>query len=235
MSPKLKLEFSETGKLLFSVLSCGAGGGLLMAIYERFQGEEARFGTFQDATFYAAMGAVAAVSFIFVIAKTDRTDKVHLVVLALVCGLFWPPVIETAGQLVQTKREERHAVRLTEQLDQIAVSTRRLSETQDREEREQLATSIRKDLVAAAADVEDVDELSTRTSIALQAFGVAEQLRQAAPETKLNETASLVGVTASPQVLSTTPDELPLTFHPGQGWRREPRELQTVEPEFGQG
>lgn len=47
----------------------------------------------------AVMGGIAAMAFVYLIAGTDRRDGVRLISLALLCGVFWNPVITSARDI----------------------------------------------------------------------------------------------------------------------------------------
>ena len=61
------------------------------------------------------VGAVVAVVGVFVLFNTDRTDRVRLIALSLLCGILWQPTLQIAQSfLVRTKEQAQDAIILTD-------------------------------------------------------------------------------------------------------------------------
>jgi hypothetical protein len=98
-----KPPFPSGSKVAGLVVGCGAVGGLVSWIIQAGGGAKP-FGW----AWYAGipslliLGAVAAVIGVYLIANSDTTELRHTLSFAVVCGIFWQPVIQ-AGQTYVTQ------------------------------------------------------------------------------------------------------------------------------------
>lgn len=102
----------------------GALGGLGWFAYVNALDQEPAFRGFWSAILAMALGALAGLVGT-VLVKTDRTDRLHYIAVAIACGLSWKPVIESAKTVVKTTEEKREIVsleRMTKEASNAAIA-----------------------------------------------------------------------------------------------------------------
>lgn len=152
----------KTDRELLHVLFAGTLGGALSWAFGVYLGLATRVSWFVAIPLSAALGAGAAVVFVFLIANTDRTDRPRLLALALLAGFFWQPVWEGGRAIIERQTDERRVEKARTLLQSAAETARRLTFASP-EERPQLAEQLNHQLSEAAAlavQVRDVDGLA---------------------------------------------------------------------------
>lgn len=147
----------------------GAAGGTLGFIFSQYIGHEPRFGIYLDAALWTAMGAGAALIFIFLMANTDRTDNARLISLALVAGFFWQPVLEGSKALIERNSEVRTEAQTVSRLESARSAIDSLGEISDsasNEDKAALMSEIRSNLLEAESLAKSLDRISSVEDVA---------------------------------------------------------------------
>ena len=105
--------FDSSLPLTIGVVSAGACGGALayatglssVVLKSPFSGN----GSYIQLPLHAALGAFAAMIFVFLIANTDRSDRIRMLVLAGIAGFVWDAVIQS-GKAFVTDRQQQSAI-----------------------------------------------------------------------------------------------------------------------------
>lgn len=120
------------------VLGAGAFGGLASWAYSLTVGRMLDMHWSLAALLCILLGAVAGLLGVYIIAKSDTRDRVHLIAFAVLCGLSWRPIIDGASAYVQLKNlNEEDAEHATTALaggkpDEVADAAGRLMRTSAR-------------------------------------------------------------------------------------------------------
>lgn len=94
------------------VLALGGLGGAISIGFQALTGIQTTTGDLHPAALFGlgvAMGVGAAPLFVFLVANTDRRDRIRLWSLALLAGIFWGPVFKGAEGLVGSHFDRRAA------------------------------------------------------------------------------------------------------------------------------
>lgn len=92
------------------VLLAGAAGGVLA--FAGGLASNALLGPFKDdgrivqLLLHAGLGGLTAAVFVFLVANTDRADRVRAVCLAMLVGVFWDPALAGARAVFIDRREQ---------------------------------------------------------------------------------------------------------------------------------
>lgn len=105
-------------------------------------------------------GAVAAIVGIYMVARTDTTHLMHGIALALVCGIAWNPVLQTAVNLFQSNAAKGDVIEAT---DRLRESTKELTTSVNNMESGQISAVA--DSAASLAETLSTVEFSKDKSI----------------------------------------------------------------------
>lgn len=113
--------FDETGmQQLPRVLIFGCIGGLLSWAFSLgFLKHAPTFGQFLDPPLFGAFGAAAGAIFVFVIAQTDLRKRAFLLVLSLMAGFSFKPVLAASAAFIESQTQRAQRQKAEESISQV--------------------------------------------------------------------------------------------------------------------
>jgi hypothetical protein len=87
------------------VLGAGAAGGFVSWIYSMIVGPRLPLPMFAAIAACFILGATAALVSVYVVANSDVNNGPRLIAFAVICGIFWKPVLDSSISYVNQKRD----------------------------------------------------------------------------------------------------------------------------------
>jgi hypothetical protein len=158
-----------------AVLLAGAMGGLVSWVYSETVGRSLGMQWYLGIPACLLLGSVAGVLGVYIIAKTDTRERVHLLAFAILCGILWRPIIDSARAYVQLKSLDENATSKAESAIQGLGSAPAAASATKAEELGDAATHLVKTSALLADPKRDphTEELVKRSAQALQRSGPA--------------------------------------------------------------
>lgn len=121
----------------------GAGGGVLSQISEIESISSWSLQSIPELLLAAGLGGLAAITFLFVIVNTDRTDWIRLISFAMLCGFFHSIVIEAGKDFLERQSQDEIVADLTNEIRNVrAAVTKDLDSQTSKQRTEELVTLI---------------------------------------------------------------------------------------------
>jgi hypothetical protein len=156
-------------------LAAGGGGGAVSWVYSLVLGKPLPFGTPAAIGASIILGMTAAVIGVF-LANTDRKNLAHLLGFAVLCGVFWKPVLE-AGQAylgrLENFKAEREAPAAEQTLTQELKTLQSQPPTPATIQKTQAAVQQLAALIPKIEDQKKKQDYLLQTLTAVQAIGDA--------------------------------------------------------------
>ncbi len=193
-------------KELGKVAALGSFGGLLVWLSGMWIGRSVHLNVWADPIVSIVLGGGASVVFVFLIANTDRTDRVRLLALALLSGFFWEPVWEASRALVDRHSEAGLAGEAIEATERALSSAIALAAAQGHK-RIELSVQLANDIERSVSLSRQLDSLSALSALKPLAEGIAEVTRDLPSEFREQSLAAtnFVRLTSARSVLQETP------------------------------
>jgi len=164
------------------VAVAGCFGGIVSSFATRITGAgfEPAFGAW-DPLVTGLLGVLASLVFVFVLANTDRRDKLRLLALAAIAGFAWNPVLAAGEAYIGQRSEAKDVAGYEEAVRELTRLTSAYEAAEGETERSELAEAIEMQFETVERRASEVDSLAVHRAQlpkAIEALNRSEALEE---------------------------------------------------------